>query len=148
MKPSVEAPNRLEGWDFTFTVPERHVDSNTTAEKIHREHILDLLSCDHTLGNLLQTYIDENLFNQNNVTYVGYNVPHPLRNDMVLRLGINGGKELDARMTIENAAKGCVAMFTRWLADWRKATGTAHQVVNPVAATKKRAAAPKPAPKA
>jgi len=123
LKPPVACSNRLEGWDFTFTVPERYVDSTATKEDVHREHILDLLSCDHTLGNLLQTYVDENLFGQNNVTYIGYNVPHPLRNDMVLRVGIHEGDQANARKTIEQAAQGCVKMFTDWLADWQKAAG-------------------------
>lgn len=123
LKPPVACSNRLEGWDFTFTVPERYVDSTATKEDVHREHILDLLSCDHTLGNLLQTYVDENLFGQNNVTYIGYNVPHPLRNDMVLRIGIHEGDQANARKTIEQAAQGCVKMFTDWLADWQKVAG-------------------------
>jgi DNA-directed RNA polymerase subunit L len=123
LKPPVACSNRLEGWDFTFTVPERYVDNTVTKEDVHREHILDLLSCDHTLGNLLQTYVDENLFGQNNVTYIGYNVPHPLRNDMVLRIGIHEGDQANARITIELAAKGCVKMFTDWLADWQKTAG-------------------------
>ena len=137
LKPPVVSSNRLEGWDFIFTVPERYVDSTATKEDVLREHILDLLSSDHTLGNLLQTYVDENLFGQNNVTYIGYNVPHPLRNEMVLRIGIHEGDELNARKTIEQAAIGCVKMFTDWLADWQHAAGL--QVAKPVAAA---AAAP------
>ena len=138
LKPPVACSNRLEGWDFTFTVPERYVDNTVTKEDVHREHILDLLSCDHTLGNLLQTYVDENLFGQNNVTYIGYNVPHPLRNDMVLRIGIHEGDQANARITIELAAKGCVKMFTDWLADWQKTAGM--QIATKPATT---AAAPK-----
>ena len=137
LKPPVVSSNRLEGWDFIFTVPERYVDSTATKEDVLREHILDLLSSDHTLGNLLQTYVDEYLFGQNNVTYIGYNVPHPLRNEMVLRIGIHEGDELNARKTIEQAAIGCVKMFTDWLADWQHAAGL--QVAKPVAAA---AAAP------
>jgi len=139
LKPPVASSNRLEGWDYTFSVPERYVDSTATKENVLREHILDLLSCDHTLGNLLQTYVDENLFGQNNVTYIGYNVPHPLRNEMVLRIGIHEGEEMNARKTIEQAAIGCVKMFTDWLADWQRAAGL--QVAKPVAAA--AAAAPK-----
>ena len=132
LKPPVVSSNRLEGWDFIFTVPERYVDSTATKEDVLREHILDLLSSDHTLGNLLQTYVDEYLFGKNNVTYIGYNVPHPLRNEMVLRIGIHEGDELNARKTIEQAAIGCVKMFTDWLADWQHAAGL--QVAKPVAA--------------
>jgi DNA-directed RNA polymerase subunit L len=123
LKPPVACSNRLEGWDFTFTVPERYVDNTVTKEDVHREHILDLLSCDHTLGNLFQTYVDENLFGQNSVTYIGYNVPHPLRNEMVLRIGIHEGDQANARKTIEQAAQGCLKMFTDWLADWQRTAG-------------------------
>ena len=141
MKPPTSAPNRLEGFDYTFTVPDRHVDSNTSAERVLSEHIIDLLSCDHTLGNLLQTYIDEKLFGQNNLTYVGYNVPHPLREEMVIRLGIDGGVENDGRKTIQDAASGCSSMFTQWLDEWQKMTGTRVEKVAAAAAVKTTAKA-------
>ncbi len=69
---------------------------------------------DHTLGNLLQTYIDDNLMESGDCTFVGYKVPHPLRDEMVLRIGVNDGMEATARLIVAKAAKGCANMFADW----------------------------------
>lgn len=50
---------------------------------------------DTTLGNLLQEYIFEN----NKINFVGYDVPHPLDNILIIRLGLNKDT------TIENTNK-------------------------------------------
>jgi DNA-directed RNA polymerase subunit L/DNA-directed RNA polymerase alpha subunit len=79
---------------------------------------------DHTLGNLLQTYMDETMMNKD-ITFVGYKVPHPLRDEMVLRVGMNfpmdvekDGKESAARFAVAKAATECVTMFQKWREDW------------------------------
>lgn len=92
------AANRLEGFDYTF----------------EKE--------DHTLGNLLQSFIDLYLLDGSKVTYVGYKVPHPLRDEMVLRIGV-AGEAINARQVLAEAARGCVALFTGWLESWKTATG-------------------------
>lgn len=69
---------------------------------------------DHTLGNLLQTYIDDNLMDSGECTFVGYKVPHPLRDEMVLRIGVNDVSEATARLIVAQAAKGCANMFADW----------------------------------
>lgn len=69
---------------------------------------------DHTLGNLLQTYIDDNLMDSGDCTFVGYKVPHPLREEMLLRIGINDLSEATARLVVAKAAKGCANMFADW----------------------------------
>ncbi len=93
------AANRLEGFDFTFQ------------------------NQDHTLGNLLQSYIDLFMMDGSKVTYVGYNVPHPLRDEMVLRLGIAGGQEADARKVLAEAARGCAQLFRGFSEGWQRAIG-------------------------
>lgn len=93
------AANRLEGFDFIF------------------------LKQDHTLGNLLQSFIDLYLMDGSKVTYVGYNVPHPLRDEMVLRIGIAGGQEADARRVVAEAARGCAALFRGYLESWQRSLG-------------------------
>lgn len=93
------AANRLEGFDFIF-----------------RGH-------DHTLGNLLQTYIEKYMMNDTKITYVGYAVPHPLRDEMVLRIGIAGGKDIDAYRVVAEACRGCTALFSGWSQDWARTTG-------------------------
>ena len=78
---------------------------------------------DHTLGNLLQTWLVENYINEKNpaITYAGYSVPHPLRDEMVLRIGTM--KQEDAKIALSNAAKGCVELFKSMRFAWREAIG-------------------------
>jgi DNA-directed RNA polymerase subunit L len=81
---------------------------------------------DHTLGNLLQTWLVEHHIEGNSnpkVTYAGYSVPHPLRDEMVLRIGVEDGEEATARQAFAEAAKGCVDMFQKLRTAWRAVTG-------------------------
>lgn len=81
---------------------------------------------DHTLGNLLQTWLIENHVEGTatpSITFAGYVVPHPLRDEMVLRIGVEDGEEATARKVLSQAAKGCVDMFQRIRIEWRKITG-------------------------
>lgn len=80
---------------------------------------------DHTLGNLFQTWMVENLIETANpsITYVGYSVPHPLRDEMVLRVGVEDGKEGTARGAVAAAAKGCQDLFRNLRTEWRKLMG-------------------------
>jgi DNA-directed RNA polymerase subunit L/DNA-directed RNA polymerase alpha subunit len=83
---------------------------------------------DHTLGNLLQTWLVENHIEgtaEPKITYAGYSVPHPLRDEMVLRIGVEDGQERTARLAFAQAAKGCVDMFRELRSRWRSATGEA-----------------------
>lgn len=82
---------------------------------------------DHTLGNLLQTYMEQTMMGSD-VSFVGYKVPHPLRDEMVLRVGVNfpldpekDGKENTARVAVAKAAKECSGMFAKWREDWMRA---------------------------
>jgi DNA-directed RNA polymerase subunit D len=83
---------------------------------------------DHTLGNLLQTWMDLNLLGTGNgtqITYVGYKVPHPLKDEMLLRVGVEDGKELTARQAVAEAARGCLTMFKGWEQAWSSLGGSA-----------------------
>lgn len=75
---------------------------------------------DHTLGNLFQTYMDQNLMASKELTFVGYKVPHPLRDEMVLREGISAEDktQIPARQMLAQAAKGCAEMFRAWRSAW------------------------------
>jgi DNA-directed RNA polymerase subunit L len=80
---------------------------------------------DHTLGNLLQTWMSENLMADNpnaevHITYVGYSVPHPLRDEMVLRVGVADAKEATARLAVATAARGCRALFEQMRHAWKQ----------------------------
>jgi DNA-directed RNA polymerase subunit L len=72
---------------------------------------------DHTLGNLLSTYIDENLLDPNGlkegtVSYCGYCVPHPLRDEMLMT--ILAKDDLVCRKVLATAAASCAKMFANW----------------------------------
>jgi DNA-directed RNA polymerase subunit L len=84
---------------------------------------------DHTLGNLFQTWMVENLIETANptITYVGYSVPHPLRDEMVLRVGVQDGKEGTARGAVATAARGCQELFRNLRTEWRKLMGVQNQ---------------------
>lgn len=87
---------------------------------------------DHTLGNLFQTWLVENHIEgeaQPRITYAGYAVPHPLRDEMVLRIGVESGKESDARAAVAAAARGCAAMFETMSVEWKGFVGSAAKPV-------------------
>jgi len=97
----VPADARMKGFDFYFPNEE------------------------HTLGNLFQAYMEVNQMDTNEISYVGYKVPHPLRAEMVLRVGVDfptdkarDGKQTVARAAISRAAAGCALMFRQWREDW------------------------------
>jgi DNA-directed RNA polymerase subunit L len=86
---------------------------------------------DHTLGNLLQTWLVENHIEgtaEPRVTYAGYSIPHPLRDEMVLRIGVEDGEETTARRAFAEAAKGCAKMFSGMLGAWKTALGAEQPV--------------------
>jgi DNA-directed RNA polymerase I and III subunit RPAC1 len=81
---------------------------------------------DHTLGNLLQTWLVENHIQGDmspKITYAGYSIPHPLRDEMLLRIGVEDGEEATARLALATAAKGCVEMFQNLRTAWRNSIG-------------------------
>jgi len=79
---------------------------------------------DHTLGNLLSTWMEQNEYDAGEITFVGYKVPHPLRDEMLLRVGVESGKDVDARAAVAKAARACAQMFTDWLGQWTALAGT------------------------
>jgi DNA-directed RNA polymerase subunit L len=81
---------------------------------------------DHTLGNLLQTWLVEHHIEgeaKPSITYTGYSVPHPLRDEMVLRVGVKDGKEATARAAVAAAARGCAEWFQTLRMEWGLAIG-------------------------
>jgi len=94
----VPADGSLQGFDFLFTQE------------------------DHTLGNLFQTWIEQNAMvaadgAETDISFVGYKVPHPLRDEMLLRVGVErDGQQVTARAAVARAAKGCADMFATWRA--------------------------------
>jgi DNA-directed RNA polymerase subunit L len=91
---TVPADARMKGFDFIFQ------------------------NEDHTLGNLLQTWMEQNLVDSGEITFVGYKVPHPLRDEMVVRVGVESGLDTAARAAVAKAARECAQMFKNWSAQW------------------------------
>ena len=81
----------------------------------------------HTLGNLLETYLVENHVDgesQPRITYAGYKVPHPLRPEMFVRIGVeaDGGdteqEQMIARQAVANVCRGLRDQFRTLQASW------------------------------
>jgi len=76
---------------------------------------------DHTFGNMIQTWLVENHVEGDatpRISFAGYKIPHPLKDEMLLRVGVEDGNEVTARTAIAIAARGCKAMFQQWLSIW------------------------------
>lgn len=69
---------------------------------------------DWTLGNMIQTWIDANLIDLGEVTFCGCDIPHPLRDEMVIRIGVADGEEATARRALRQAMVACQGMFQTW----------------------------------
>lgn len=78
---------------------------------------------DHTLGNLLQTWLDQNKVGNGEINFAGYKIPHPLRDEMVLTIGVSDGQEATARRALKDAAKACAVMFANWADTWNVSRG-------------------------
>ena len=93
---------------------------------------------DHTLGNLLQTWLVENHIEGNEspkITYAGYSVPHPLRDEMLLRIGVEDGLESTARFALQQSMIGCVMLFQNLKKAWGKVTQVPKSLVKKKVAT-------------
>ena len=85
----------------------------------------------HTLGNLLETYIVENHIDgamEPKSTYAGYKVPHPLRPEMFIRIGLEDTANINfetqsqtARLMVANACKNLKTQFQELLDGWNPA---------------------------
>lgn len=89
---------RLVGWDFYF----------------QRQ--------DHTLGHLVQAWLDQNMVGNGEITFAGYDIPHPLRDEMLLRIGVKNGEEATARRAVSTAMSALAAMFEMWAQQWSSTT--------------------------
>jgi len=93
---------------------------------------------DHTLGNLLETYIVENHIDgrQNpKINYVGYKVPHPLRPEMFVRMDTRTSEEVEgnvfvsqdelivrAKQVIANSCRNLMSEFESLEKEWAART--------------------------
>lgn len=84
-------------------------------------YALKVFNEDHTLGNLLQVLIYEYFIKEKNgITYAGYNVPHPLEENFILKI------RFDKKTSIEHFVQKVVDKGTSTLTDiqakWRAFT--------------------------
>lgn len=89
---------------------------------------------DHTLGNLLQHYLVNNyvraegevIIEEPRITFAGYKVPHPLKSEMVLRIGVPKSLEdpeielQTARLVVAKVVRHIKEIFTGILGDWNR----------------------------
>jgi len=79
---------------------------------------------DHTFGNMIQTFLEQNHMDVVEgsdlvkISYVGYAVPHPLRDELVVRIGVTS--RALALKAFAQACKGCVKIFQALRAAWIK----------------------------
>ena len=85
----------------------------------------------HTLGNLLETYFVEDHIagtEEPRLTYAGYKVPHPLKAEMVLRVGCASGdgsveiQKQTARSAVSIACRKLKALFRSLQGSWTSVT--------------------------
>jgi DNA-directed RNA polymerase subunit L len=83
----------------------------------------------HTLGNLLQHYLVEQHIEgveDPTITYAGYKVPHPLKAEMVIRIGLSDDMEdpeaelRTARLAIAKVTRNLKSFFQSMLEDWNR----------------------------
>ena len=72
----------------------------------------------HTLGNMLQTWMDANLLDVGEITFAGYDIRHPLQDEMLIRIGVDDGKETSARAAVVKAVRALSQMFAGWTNAW------------------------------
>ena len=74
---------------------------------------------DHTLGNLFTTWMDENMLDVNGIiegyiSYCGYCVPHPLRDEMLITILTKDETDSTCRKVLAKAAESTGKMFSAW----------------------------------
>jgi DNA-directed RNA polymerase subunit L len=77
--------------------------------------------------------MDANLLDAGEITFIAYKVPHPLKDEMLLRVGVEDGKETSARTAIVKAIRALGDMFKGWGTSWASSGGVSASV--PVAGT-------------
>jgi DNA-directed RNA polymerase subunit L len=110
---------------------------------------------DHTLGNLLQTFLVERHIQGNvapRLVYASYKMGHPLKKELVLEIGVDKDEEMTARKAVVAVIRYLLGVLDQLERDWLTLTGdeiTASasvpvEAVNtaapPVAKTRKRVA--------
>jgi DNA-directed RNA polymerase subunit L/DNA-directed RNA polymerase alpha subunit len=106
----------------------------------------------HSLGNLLETFLVENHTEEGKsepyITYAGYKVPHPLRQEMFVRIGVpeTDRQELIARQAIAATVKHILGILHVLKQSWVQLLAPPGSV--PASVVSEPEAAPEAAPEA
>jgi DNA-directed RNA polymerase alpha subunit/DNA-directed RNA polymerase subunit L len=89
-------------------------------------YLLTFPDAEHTIGNLLQTlFFREHVRQSGEVTYVGYNVPHPLEKIMIMKMKVKTGIELES--FLENTFQIFKSFIEGIRKDWEAFTADMHR---------------------
>jgi DNA-directed RNA polymerase subunit L len=80
---------------------------------------------EHTLGNLLQTFLVERHIDgteEPRLNYAGYKVPHPLRQEMVVVISPEDGEQDSAIKAIANVTRYLKGYFSTLVKSWLETT--------------------------
>jgi len=83
---------------------------------------------DHTLGNLLQTYLVERHIMADTaprLQFAGYKMGHPLKKELTLEIGVETDAEMTARRAIVAVIRYLLGLLDTMERDWLTVTGTA-----------------------
>ena len=85
---------------------------------------------DHTLGNLLQTFLVERHIAAEGsaaprLTYAGYKMGHPLKKELTIEIGAEDDIEMTARRAIVAVIRYLLGLFDTMEREWLTITGTA-----------------------
>jgi DNA-directed RNA polymerase subunit L len=83
---------------------------------------------DHTLGNLLQTYLVERHIMADTaprLQFAGYKMGHPLKKELTLEIGVETDPEMTARRAIVAVIRYLLGLLDTMERDWLTVTGTA-----------------------
>jgi len=86
---------------------------------------------DHTLGNLLQTYLVERHIMSDaapRLTYAGYKMGHPLKKELTVEIGAEVDTDMTARRAIVAVIRFLLGLLDTMERDWLTITGTAEQL--------------------
>lgn len=110
---------------------------------------------DHTLGNLLQTFLVERHIAGDaapRLTYAGYKMGHPLKKELTIEMGAETDIEMTARRAIVAVIRYLLGLFDTMEREWLTITGTVAELPAlplPASATAPQPEAPlPPAPRA
>jgi DNA-directed RNA polymerase subunit L len=83
---------------------------------------------DHTLGNLLQTFLVERHIQEDispRISYASYKISHPLKKELVVEIGAEKDAEIVARKAIVAVVRYILGVLDQMEREWLAFTGTA-----------------------